>query len=99
MKYKQKLATVEAIQFDGDVQKIVKWFQDVSGRGALPFYSSGRQIYLLVSHPTLGDQQLMVSVGDYVVLNPDGKTLNVMDKATFEATHTLVKEKEIKEEG
>lgn len=90
MKYKQRLATDEAIQFTGNIHEIIAWYQKASGKSSLPFYSSGRDFY--ISDPTVAGDTQLLNKGDYVVLNPDGKTLTVMSAPRFEVTHVIPKE-------
>jgi len=88
MRYKQKLAMVEAYQYDGDFKKLSDWYITNSISAALPFYYIGRV-------PQIFDdrgQGVPIIPGCYLILSVDKKSITLMSQKEFEAGHVIPKE-------
>lgn len=88
MKYKQKLSSVEAFQFTGNFEKLGKWYLNNARVNTLPFFWLGRELHVFAIK---SGESTPIQTGGYVILEADNKSLTVMSREDFEATHVIPK--------
>lgn len=90
MRYKQKLAVVEAFRYGGDFEKLSAWFLKSSIRTTLPFFHVGRELHV-INRKGVGTP---IVIGSYIILSPDKKSVEVKTEAEFEASYAPLKQRE-----
>jgi len=84
VKYKQKLMLVEAFQYLGDFDKLSAWYREHSTHSTLPFYHSGRELYIFVE-----GEGTVLTPNSYVILAANRKDVTIQEREEFEASHVV----------